>query len=67
MARTVAFKGFGERMRYMYKEPGALRCYSKGSDVPMESFLSYLSNEEARYPLEMPVSDLVLLPAAKAA
>tara|TARA_B110000495_G_C22638100_1_gene379067 strand:+ start:489 stop:644 length:156 start_codon:yes stop_codon:yes gene_type:complete len=51
----------------MYKEPGALRCYSKGSDVPMESFLSYLSNEEARYLLEMSVSDLVLLPAAKAA
>jgi hypothetical protein len=35
--------------------------------MPMEGFLSYLSNEEARYLLEMPVSDLVTLPAAKAA
>ncbi|MDE1131024.1 MAG: hypothetical protein OSA49_05620 [Ascidiaceihabitans sp.] len=67
MARTVAFKGFAERMGYMHNEPGALRWYRKGSDVPMEGFLSYLSNEEARYLLEMPVSDLVSLPAAKAA
>jgi hypothetical protein len=44
-----------------------LRWFRKGSDMPMEGFLSYLSNEEARYLLEMPVSDLVTLPAAKAA
>ena len=67
MARTVAFKGFAERMGYMHNEPGALRWFRKGSDMPMEGFLSYLSNEEARYLLEMPVSDLVTLPAAKAA
>ena len=67
MARTVAFKGFAERMGYMRNEPGALRWFRKGSDMPMEEFLSYLSNEEARYLLEMPVSDLVTLPAAKAA
>ena len=40
MARTVAFKGFAERMGYMHNEPGALRWYRKGSDVPMEGFLS---------------------------
>jgi hypothetical protein len=67
MARTVAFKGFAERMGYMHNEPGALRWFRKGSDIPLEGFLSYLSNEEARYLLEMPVSDLVSLPAIKAA
>lgn len=67
MARTVAFKGFAERMGYMHNEPGALRWFRKGSDMPLEGFLSYLSNEEARYLLEMPVSDLVTLPAAAAA
>lgn len=67
MARTVAFKGFAERMGYMHNEPGALKWFRKGSDVPMEGFLSYLNNEEARYLLEMPVSDLVSLPSAAAA
>ena len=67
MARTVAFKGFAERMGYMHSESGALSWFRKGSDMPMEGFLSYLNNEEARHPLEMPVSDLVTLLAAKAA
>lgn len=67
MARTVAFKGFAERMGYMHNEPGALRWFRKGSDMPLEGFLSYLSNDEARYLLEMPVADLVTLPAEKAA
>ena len=43
MARTVAFKGFAERMGYMHNEPGAVRWYRKGSDMPLEGFLSYLS------------------------
>ena len=67
MVRTVAFKGFAERMGYMHNDTGALRWYRKGSGVPMEDFLSYLGNEETRYLLEMPVSDLVSLPAAEAA
>ncbi|MEP3945513.1 hypothetical protein [Ascidiaceihabitans sp.] len=67
MARTVAFKGFAERMGYMHNEPGALRWYRHGSDMPLEGFLSYLTNEEARYLLEMPVSDLVTLPATQKA
>lgn len=59
MARAVAFKGFAERMGYMHNEPGAVRWYRKGSDRPLEGFLSYLSNEDARYMLEMPVIDVV--------
>ncbi|MDW3224593.1 MAG: hypothetical protein R8G34_17215 [Paracoccaceae bacterium] len=62
MARTVAFKGFAERMGYMHNEPGALRWYRKGSDMPLEGFVSYLSNEDTRYLLEMPVVDVVDVP-----
>ncbi|WP_298974841.1 hypothetical protein [uncultured Roseobacter sp.] len=62
MARTVAFKGFAERMGYMHNEPGAVRWFRKGSDMPFEGFLSYLSNEDARYMLEVPVVDVVEVP-----
>ncbi|WP_298919343.1 hypothetical protein [uncultured Roseobacter sp.] len=62
MARTVAYKGFAERMGYMHNEPGALRWYRKGQDTPLEGFVSYLSNEDTRYLLEMPVVDVVDVP-----
>lgn len=62
MARTVAFKGFAERMGYMHNEPGAVRWYRKGSDTPLEGFVSYLSNEDTQYLLEMPVVDVVGVP-----
>jgi hypothetical protein len=65
MAQTVAFKGFAERMGYFHNEPGALRWYRKGSDKSMEGFLSYLSNEDARFLLELPIRDVVSEPAAK--
>ncbi|MBW4707299.1 hypothetical protein KX928_05815 [Roseobacter sp. YSTF-M11] len=62
MARTVAYKGFAERMGYMHNEPGALRWYRKGHEAPLEGFVSYLSNEDTRYLLEMPVVDVVDVP-----
>jgi hypothetical protein len=65
MAQSVAFKGFGERMGYFHNEPGALKWYRKGSDKSIEGFLTYLSNEDARFLLEMPVIDVVSAPAAK--
>ena len=67
VARNVPFKEFSERMAYSCNEPGALRRFCKGADVTMEGFISYLSNEETRYLLELPVSDLVAFPTAKAA
>ena len=66
VARNVPFKGFSERMAYSRNEPGALRWFCKGSDMTMEGSISYLSNEETRYLIEMPVSDLVAFPTAKA-
>jgi len=59
MARTVAFKGFAERMGYFHNEPGSLRWYRHGSDAAMEGFLSYLSNEDVRFLFEMPLYELV--------
>ena len=59
MARTVAFKGFAERMGYMHNEPGAVRWYRHGSDQPLEGFLSYLGRDDLAFLLEMPVADLV--------
>jgi hypothetical protein len=67
VARNIPFKGFSERMADMRNELGALRLFCKGSDMPMEEFINYLSNEETHYLLEMPVSDLVAFPTAKPA
>ncbi len=59
MARAVAFKGFAERMGYMHNEPGSLRWYRKGNDTAIEGFLSYLSREDIRFLLELPIQDIV--------
>jgi len=59
MARTVAFKGFAERMGYFHNEPGSVRWYRLGNDTAMEGFLSYLSNEDVRFLFEMPLYELV--------
>lgn len=59
MLRQVAFKGFSERMGYMHNEPGALKWVVNGYDEPIEAFLTYLSQEDARFLLDIPVEDLV--------
>ena len=60
MLRTVAFKGFSERMGYMHNEPNALKWQIAGRDVPIEAFLTWLSQEDARFLLDIPVEDLVM-------
>lgn len=59
MLRQVAFKGFAERMGYMHNEPGALKWQIAGREQPIEAFLTYLSEEDAKYMLDIPVEDLV--------
>lgn len=59
MLRKVAFKGFAERMGYMHNEPGALKWVVEGHERPIEAFLTYLSQDDARYMLDIPVEDLV--------
>ncbi|MCX7558663.1 hypothetical protein OS190_03730 [Sulfitobacter sp. F26204] len=59
MLRQVAFKGFAERMGYMHNEPGALAWHVAGREQPLEAFLTYLSQEDAKFVLDIPVEDLV--------
>lgn len=63
MPKPVAFKGFAERQGYMHAEPGCLRWFMKGSDKPLEGFMVYMSNEDVRFVLDMPISELVALAA----
>lgn len=59
MLRQVAFKGFSERMGYFHNEPGALHWQIAGRDDPLEAFLTWLSEEDAKFLLDIPVEDLV--------
>ena len=63
MLRSVAFKGFAERMGYMHNEPGCLFWHLTGRDVPIEAFLTYLTKEDAQYLLDIPVEDIVTVAA----
>jgi hypothetical protein len=63
MLKPVAFKGFAERQGYMHAEPGALRWYKNGEPDPMETFMVYMSDEDIRFVLDMPLNELVALAA----
>ena len=59
MLRAVAFKGFSERVGYMHTEPGALKWAIHGREQLLEAFMVYLSREDARFMLDIPVEELV--------
>lgn len=59
MLRAVVFKGFSERVGYMHAEPGALKWAVHGREQLIEAFLIYLSRQDARYMLDMPLDELV--------
>ena len=63
MARQVAFKGFAERMGYFHNEPGVVNWEVEGFDKPLEGFLTWLSEEDAKFLLDIPVENLVTLAA----
>jgi len=63
MLKPVAFKGFAERQGYMHAEPGALRWYTNGVKDPMETFMVYMSEEDVRFVLDMPLQELVAMAA----
>lgn len=63
MPKPVAFKGFAERQGYMHAEPGCLRWFIKGQAVPLEGFMVYMSNEDIRFMLDMPLRELLALAA----
>tara|TARA_R110002049_G_scaffold237447_9_gene410552 strand:+ start:1378 stop:2097 length:720 start_codon:yes stop_codon:yes gene_type:complete len=64
MPKPVAFKGFAERQGYMHAEPGCLRWFIRGEDSPLEGFMVYMSNEDIRFMLDMPLRELVAQQAA---
>lgn len=59
MPKPVAFKGFAERQGYMHAEPGSLRWFIRGQDNPLEGFMVYMSNEDVRFVLDMPLRELI--------
>jgi hypothetical protein len=63
MAKGIAFKGLAERTGWMHTQPGALRWFLKGNDVPIEGFMAYMDREDLHYVLELPLNDLVSLAA----
>ncbi|MEM1352265.1 MAG: hypothetical protein AAGF27_07960 [Pseudomonadota bacterium] len=63
MLRPVAFKGFAERQGYMHAEPGALRWYLQEARTPLETFMVYMSADDIRFVLDMPLQELVAMAA----
>ncbi len=59
MPRGVAFKGFAERQGYMHAEPGVLRWVPRDSDKVLEGFMVWMSREDIRYVMGMPLNELV--------
>ncbi len=58
MAQSVAFKGFAARHGYMHAEPGALRWYREGQDVPLDGLMVYMGREDIRYLTSLPLQDI---------
>ncbi len=63
MTKGIAFKGLAERTGWMHTQPGALRWFLKGNNVPIEGFMAYMDREDLHYVLELPLMDLVALAA----
>ncbi len=63
MTRPVAYKGFCLRMGFMHAEPMALRWYVTGKSDPLEGVMVYMSDEDIRFMLDLPASELEQLAA----
>ena len=63
MTRPVAYKGFCLRMGFMHAEPMALRWYVKGKPDAMEGVMVYMSDEDIRFILDLPTSEIEAMAA----
>lgn len=63
MPKPVANKGFVSRQGYMHVEPYALRWYMHGNPAPLEGMMVYMSQEDMRFVLDMPQSEIEALAA----
>ena len=59
MVRSVAFKGLAERAGFMHTEPASLSWKLRDKDRAIEAFTAYLSREDLRYLLRLPLEELV--------
>lgn len=59
MVRSVAFKGLAERAGFMHTEPASLSWKLRDRDRAIEAFTAYLSREDLRYLLRLPLEELV--------
>lgn len=58
MTKPVAYKGFCLRMGFMHAEPLALRWYVKNEPDAMEGVMVYMSDEDIRFTLDLPSSEI---------
>ncbi|MDW4500528.1 hypothetical protein R5H30_21245 [Sulfitobacter sp. D35] len=63
MPKQVAYKGFVERQGYMHTDPGCLRWFFTGNDQPFECMMVYMSHEDLRFMLDLPLSEYVEMAA----
>lgn len=63
IAKPQAVKGSSFRFGYMHVDPLALRWYMKGKPDPLEGVMAYMSEEDMRYIMDLPVSELEALAA----
>lgn len=63
MTKPVAYKGFCLRMGFMHAEPLALRWYVKHQPDAMEGVMVYMSEEDIRFTLDLPNSEIEALAA----
>lgn len=63
MTRPVSHKGFSLRMGYIHAEPQALRWYVNGERDPLECVMVYMGEEDMRYVLDLPNSEMETLAA----
>jgi len=57
--QPVAHKGFVERQGYMHTDPSSLRWFVNGKEKPLEGLMVYMSAEDMRFVLDIPIADVV--------
>ncbi len=63
MTKPVAYKGFCLRMGFMHAEPMALRWFVKGKPDALEGVMVYMSDEDIRFMLDLPTTELEAMAA----
>lgn len=57
MSKSLVYKGFAARFGYMHTDPDAIRFALKDADDIFEVVMGYVSNEDLRFLLDMPMPE----------